>query len=79
MITIHEFQGCIYPWYQKSFGNLGSQDTCEDKSDQWFPLNSTCRTIEDYLEIHWDTFCNTDADVTRQSGLQIILFIYLGY
>ena len=54
-------QHCYHPWYTREDGTPISEykKTCDDKSDQVFPLNTTCSDIESqYLQEHNDKWCN---------------------
>ena len=58
-------QHCYYPWYTWYDGvpYYGYKQTCDDKSDQVFPLNTKCSDIaRQHLQDHNDRFCN-DARV----------------
>ena len=50
-------QHCAYPWYDDIYGYLWPTSTCSDKSDQVFPLHSTCPNLTSLLRHHNQRFC----------------------
>ena len=53
---------CIKPWYTHQHGEpffFGEIARCDDKSDQIFTINKTCREhLQQYITFHDDHFCN---------------------
>ena len=37
-----DYQQCIFPWYRHHMASASINPSCLDKSDQVFPINSTC-------------------------------------
>ena len=57
-------QHCTWPWYTKYDGNIFGvyNPNCNDKSDQVFPINTTCRQFnQKFLNTYWINWC-TDTN-----------------
>ena len=56
---------CAYPWYGRFDGKIefwGHVFQCEDKSDQVFKTNVTCRQhFQENIDFHNQHFCNTSV------------------
>ena len=59
-------QHCAYPWYDDIYGYLWPTSTCSDKSDQVFPLHSTCPNLTSLLRHHNQRFCH-DPKVSHRT------------
>ena len=44
-----DFQHCSWPWYRWYGADTGPNPTCVDKSDQVFPINTTCSQFNKQL------------------------------
>ena len=59
-------QQCIFPWYRNWIAETGNNPTCEDKSDQVFPINSSCSQFNKlFVETYKTNWCSGDTDRER--------------
>ena len=62
-----DYQHCIFPWYRHFNAWTGYKPSCLDKSDQVFPINSTCRQHnQQFLEAYRTLWCSGNNQ--RQQG-----------
>ena len=52
-------QHCYFPWYRlyNAQTNPNLKASCEDKSDQIIEVNTTCGSVEKFIEIYNETIC----------------------
>ena len=64
-----DYQQCIFPWHRRSDAGTWFNPSCQDKSDQVFPINTTCRQHnQQFLQTYRNLWCLGNKD--KYTGLK---------
>ena len=63
-----DYQHCTWPWYRQHSASTYYNPSCVDKSDQVFPINTTCREHNlQFLQTYKTLWCSGNSD--RYTGI----------
>ena len=69
-----DMKHCYYPWYSRYNANPSSNglaNTCLDKSDHVFPLNTSCKLFNSkFLDTYNELWCSDINNTERKTGSQ---------